>query len=70
MRELPLAFLGGWEVVRAADSFLHVLPKNDTLPHTCSFECACRPHRDDVCGVVVVHNAADHRERFESKEVM
>lgn len=60
---------GGWDVVRGDDSFMHVMPKHDAVPHTCSFDCVCRPRRDELGGVVVVHNSADHRERFE-KEVM
>jgi hypothetical protein len=51
----------GWGVVHR----IHVIPTNDLREHIESKRCWCRPTID---GGVVVHNAADGREKFETGE--
>lgn len=59
----------GWDSVRGADTFIHVIPHGDSYPHVPSASCICRPQRDDVERRVYVHNSADGRERFEDLPV-
>lgn len=42
---------------------VHVIPLNDKDIHYAQMECWCHP--GEIYGGVVVHNAADCREKFE-----
>lgn len=44
---------------------VHIIPINDYREHVESMDCWCRPSHDDG---VVIHNAMDGRERFETGE--
>jgi hypothetical protein len=47
----------------------HVYPMNDLQPHVVDghdVECRCVPQiRPEGLGILVIHNAFDHREEFE-----
>ena len=45
---------------------IHVWPANEE--HVASDDCVCKPERDVVTPVVVVHNAIDGRGDFETVE--
>jgi hypothetical protein len=47
-------------------TFIHVIPINDLHEHDEHFGCWCRPYCDD--DNVIIHNAADGREQFETGE--
>lgn len=47
----------------------HVIPLNDYRPHEVSMECWCRPTRDFEYEEVIIHNALDGREQYESGEL-
>lgn len=47
----------------------HVTPHCDLRPHLLAMCCWCRPERDSEEPSVVMHNALDQRERYESGEI-
>lgn len=50
-----------------APSDVHVIPVSDIRGHTVSRHCWCRPVEDIQQYNLVMHNAADGRERYETK---
>ena len=70
MPDMPLAWSSGWQVIYGEDTYIHVVPRKDSKPHTCARTCVCGPWLDQVGLRVYVHNAADGRERFEDLKVM
>lgn len=48
----------GWKAL------VHVYPVNDTRAHTTE-NCWCDPSDD---GEIIIHNSADEREKFETRE--
>lgn len=42
---------------------VEVIPVDDLRPHECGLDCWCKPRVDDD---IVVHNALDKRERYET----
>ena len=54
-----------WVLTRGSDGCLHVLPLGDTMPHVLRDEkCPCKPELSEFGNIV--HNAADHREDYET----
>ena len=49
----------GWKAL------VHVYPVNDTRAHTTE-NCWCAPTEED--GQIIIHNSADEREKFETRE--
>lgn len=48
---------------------IHVLPLDDLKPHIESAACKCEPRVEDrEAGTLVVHNAWDGREFFETED--
>ena len=62
--------MNGWNLhAPALDGDLHVTPQDDLRPHPLSMDCWCRPFRDPETRAVVLHNALDQRERYETGEL-
>lgn len=51
-----------WMIVKDDFGDLHVIPLNDTKPHSIARDCLCCPEED---GDEIVHNSYDGREAFE-----
>lgn len=49
-------------------AYYHVTPLNDLREHEWDFCCWCTPQCDADEPSVIVHNAADGREKFETGE--
>jgi hypothetical protein len=47
---------------------LHVMPLQDLREHEESDKCWCSPEIDPEWPMIVVHNSADRREKFETGE--
>lgn len=47
---------------------IHVIPLNDLMDHEDSITCWYKPRRDDDQPNVIIHNAMDGREAFETGE--
>lgn len=47
---------------------VHVYPTLDLKEHVLSEDCWCTPTQDDENPNIIIHNAADGREKFETKE--
>jgi len=43
---------------------IHIIPTNDLREHSTDIHCWCRPVEDDEG--VIVHNAMDEREKYET----
>lgn len=60
----------GWECVPIAYDdthlFVHTVPTHDLRLHQLDPSCWCNPREDDEVPGAWTHNAADHRERFET----
>jgi hypothetical protein len=59
---------GQWVNVQLSTGEIHVLPVDDLRDHE-QTDCWCNPARDGDCDEVVIHNAADQRERYETGEL-
>jgi hypothetical protein len=55
----------GWNVVAGVGCDFHIVPVGDLRPHEGSKECWCMPTLDPEDNNVVVHHAADKREKHE-----
>jgi hypothetical protein len=47
---------------------VHVIPLGDMHEHALTVDCWCCPTRDDENDAIIIHYAADEREKFESGE--
>jgi hypothetical protein len=60
---------GMWGTYDSRDGYgpVHVIPEHDLWPHEMSENCCCRPEDDDDnARWILIHNAFDGREDFES----
>jgi hypothetical protein len=56
--------MNDWELIDITRA-LHVVPRGDLREHDINKSCWCRPTDE---GDVVVHNAMDEREKYETGE--
>lgn len=57
--------MSSWVLQRGVDGCLHILPLDDSAPHTDRAEkCVCRPELNGEG--LIVHNAFDKREDYET----
>lgn len=54
---------------RSTDDLIHVVPLNDLREHEASITCWCHPTQDEEEPFVIIHNALDQREKYESGEL-
>jgi hypothetical protein len=55
-----------WQSYTMTNGDVHVIPLNDRYGHLLENECGCNPEfRVEGSGLVIVHNAWDHREIVE-----
>jgi hypothetical protein len=54
---------------RSTDDLIHVVPRDDLREHEISIACWCHPTPDEEEPSVIIHNALDQREKYESGEL-
>lgn len=60
--------MGLWACVEY-DGNTHVVPLQDLKPHSVGVPCWCLPRPDGEEPDVLIHNALDQRERYETGEI-
>lgn len=60
--------MGHWACVEY-DGITHVVPLGDLKPHSVGVVCWCRPVEDAEESTVLIHQALDQREKYETGEL-
>lgn len=49
---------------------IHIIPLNDFIEHISSKDCWCNPKALEYDDKVIVHNAMDQRDKYETGQLM